>query len=85
MIQPTDPKKLNKKKGQSENASIPLGRGNKLNHRREREGGTWVVVETEREMASGSGMGKEWGEAQRIRRIDGNMLLLGVGEGAGGG
>jgi hypothetical protein len=30
MIHPTDPKKLNNKEGPSEDASIPLRRGNKI-------------------------------------------------------
>ena len=43
MIQFTDHMKFNKKKGLSEDASIPLRRGNKIiMGDRGREGGTWV-------------------------------------------
>ena len=42
MIQPTDPKKLNKKEDPSEDALIPLRKGEQNNHGRQREGGTWM-------------------------------------------
>jgi hypothetical protein len=39
MIHLTEPKKLNKKEGPSEDASIPLRRGEQSNHGRQGEGG----------------------------------------------
>jgi hypothetical protein len=40
MINPTDPMKLNKKEGPSEDASIPLRRREQNNHGRQREQAT---------------------------------------------
>ena len=81
MIQPSDPKKLNKKEGPSKDASIPLRRGNKivmggrgkkeLGGRGEREGNR----------GAGSGMGRDRREGQRARRMSENMQLPGPGLG----
>jgi hypothetical protein len=72
----TDPEKLNKKEGPSEDASIILlRRGNKIimgGKRRERPG--WEWGERQKRWV-GSGMGRDRREAQRARRITGNMPI----------
>jgi hypothetical protein len=60
MIHHTGHKMFNKKEGLSKDASIPLRRGNKNNHRRQREGRIWVG---EGKRWSGSGMEGERREA----------------------
>jgi hypothetical protein len=55
MIQPTDHKKFNKKKDPSEDASIPLRRGNKITGGTRREAPGW-------ERGGGKGeQDQEWG------------------------
>ena len=63
---PTEPEKLNKKEGPSEDASIPLRRGNKIIMRGMREGPKW-----ESGKRAGSCMGGDRRETQRFRRMDG--------------
>jgi hypothetical protein len=75
MIHPTDSKKLNKKKGLNEDASISLRRESKIvtgGRRRERPGGRW---EGERKRGTGSGMEEDRSESQRARRMNGSMQL----------
>jgi hypothetical protein len=54
-LHPTDCKKVNKQKGSSEEASIPLRKGEENNHGRQREGWSWV------------GEGRRRGKQGRIR------------------
>ena len=65
MINPTDPKKLNKQKVPSEDVLIPLTWGEN-SHESQREEGTWVGEERRR----GKGIGKDSREVQRARRIN---------------
>jgi hypothetical protein len=58
--------------------------GKKNNQRRQREGGTWVGSERARGRGEGPGMGKTLREAQRVRRMNGNIQLLMVGAGIPG-
>ena len=78
---PTDCKKFNKKKGPSEDASIPRRSrgGGQNNHGRLREKGTWEGED--REKGAGSNMGRGKRETPRARRMHGNMQLPGVGGG----
>ena len=55
MIQPTDPKKFNKKEGPSENASIPLRRRNAIIRKADRRRDLGGRVEGERKRGTGSG------------------------------
>jgi hypothetical protein len=82
MIHPIDPKNLNEKEGTRAHASIPLRRGKQNNHRRQREGGTWVGNEVERKKVSRIRYGRDRSGAQRIRRMNGSLWLprVGVGE-----
>jgi hypothetical protein len=64
IIKPTEHKKLNKKEGLSEDASVPLRRENKNNHWRQREGGTWWEWKEEGERVQDHVWGKT-GEKQR--------------------
>lgn len=82
MMYPTNPKKLNKKKGSSEDASIPPRRGNKIVILgRGRKGHGW---EREGNRGAGSGMGRDKREAQRFRRMNGNLQVLRMGGGREG-
>ena len=79
MVQHTDCKKFNKKEGPFEDASISLRRGNKMIM--EAEGGRNLGGRGKKDRNSGVGScmrGRR--EAQRTRRMNQNMQLLGVGE-----
>ena len=66
MLQSTDPKKLNKKEGPSEDASIPLRRGNKIiMGGRGREGPGWERGQGGKGGPE-SGIGGDRREAQRV-------------------
>jgi hypothetical protein len=78
MIHSTDPKKLNKKEGPSENAEISLRRENKIIiGERRREGTGWERAWGGEWRGSGSGMRRDRGKGQRDRRMNGNILLGG--------
>jgi hypothetical protein len=68
MIYLINPKKLNKKKGPSENALIPYRRDNKISVGCRRRGRK-------------TGIGGDRREAQKARRMNGNMQPLGIGGG----
>ena len=69
MIQPTDPKKVIIKEGYSEDASVPLRRGNKIDMGgRGDQGPGWERGGTGKYGAGvGSGMGRDRRAAQRAR------------------
>ena len=70
---------LNKKEGPSEDASIPLRKGNKIITGD--GGGRSLSEKGEREEKRGAGsdMGGDRREAQRARRMNGNMQKRGLG------
>lgn len=73
MIYHTDPKKLNKKKGPKEDASISLRKGNKIiTGGREKEGPGWERGGRGGEGGKGQVEGDRR-EAQKTRRMNGNM------------
>jgi hypothetical protein len=54
--------------------------GEQNNHGRQKEGGNWVEEERgRRKRRTGSGMGRDRKDAQRVRRINLNMQQWGLG------
>jgi hypothetical protein len=79
MIYPTNPKKLNKKEGLSEDVSSPLRRENKIVMRHRKEG-MWVGEgRGKANRGAGSGVRRVRREAQRAKRMNGNLQVQGVG------
>ena len=76
MTYPTNPKKLNKKEGPSEDVTIPHRIGNKtIMGGREREGNELEV--NRRRKGAVSYMGEDKRETRGSRRMNGNLQLPG--------